>query len=100
MRYIKVFKHFGQTFIFPYNDYDTNADQIINEWKANSLPLAKAADADHFIYCTKIYNVDEQLTEIHLYTVALSDEEFHKRSELQSKTEKCWIGAWHKGVSY
>lgn len=100
MRQIKVFRHFGQLYQYPYYDYDTNAEEIIKDWKDKAIPLAKDADADHFIYCTKIFDSEEQLTEIHLYTVALTDEEFQKRTEMQTKVANCWIGAWHKGVSY
>lgn len=100
MRQIKVFRHFGQLYQQPYHDYDTNAEQIINDWKANVLPLAKSENADHFIYCTKIFGSEDQLTEINLYSVPLTEEQFRKRSEAQAKKENCWIGAWHRGVSY
>lgn len=79
-------------------------DTIIQKWKDSVWNEAKSKNAHHFIYLTKTY-MGFELIEINLYSVALNDHEFYKRTDAawnqeESKGNTIWFGAWHKGINY
>ena len=105
MKEIKVFVHDGRLMQEPYHIWDTNVDAYIAEWKQILFPLAQKADMDHYVYCTKIYDKDDNLIELNIYMQPLNENEFMKRTNFACEAEKkngnsIWFGCWHKGTSY
>lgn len=104
MKEIKLWVHDDRIYQEPHYIWDNNVSQVIREWKESVLPIAKEKNAAHFVYATKIYK-DDELLEVNLYSVALDDAEFIKRTDATYLNEKekgnvVWFGAWHKGTSY
>jgi hypothetical protein len=102
MNEIKIFVHDGSLLLNPHYAYDVkDAEKWIEDWKEQVFPLAKEANADHYVYAIKRRDEGGALKEVGLYNVALDDKEFHKRMD---SALKAWpdalILAWHKGTSY
>ena len=96
---IKAYVHDGSIYLNPQYINQFSIERYIREWKEMHLPMAKEADADHYIYLTKTYH-DDEFCEIDFYGVPLSDEEFNKRVSNLLSTKDAYIGAWHKGTNY
>lgn len=100
MKRITVWIHDGSIYQEPYHIWDTNINAYIAEWREILYPEAKKANADHFIYATKIYDSKDELTELNIYSVPLNDKDFTYRTDNLLREKRAEILAWHKGTSY
>lgn len=105
MRDIKVWIHDGRIYQTPRYVLENQVDDYIKAWKNELFEEAKRFNMDHYVYCTKTYNVENELIEIDLYQQCLTDEQFRNRTDEVSKDAAeqgnfVYFGVWHKGTAY
>ena len=106
--YVKTWIHDERIYQEPTYTMMMDVDNDIKQFARDCLPIAKEVNADHFVYATKIYEVDgdeEKLIELNYYNIPLDDEEFSKRTgevyeDCIRKGQYVWFGVLHKGTAY
>lgn len=105
MREVKCYIHAERLIQYPLYMFDSDVEKYIKDWKERVFRHAQEQDADHFIYATKLYDMNNVLLEIDLYAQPLSEDAFCLRTDAVCQNEAAkgrsvWIGAWHKGTNY
>lgn len=105
MKEVTVFIHDGSLYQERHHIWDIDVDTYIAEWGEVLFQKAKKANMDHYIYCTKIYDKNNNLFELNIYMQPLDNVEFYKRTNLVYEAEMArgnsvWFGVWHKGTNY
>ena len=105
MKKVTTFIHDGNVRLEPLYVWDTNVDAYIAEWKEILFPEAKKANKDHYIYCLKLYDKDNNLIQLVIHMQPLDEIEFDKKVNAAYKVKKdvgldIWFGCWHKGTDY
>lgn len=96
MRFVRVFFHTGSIYPDVWQEPLREAMKRITENGKRALEILKETGADHVIYATKDYDEADEVKEINLYMIPLSNEEFDKRTNNYLKTNKGIIYAAHK----
>lgn len=96
MKFIRVFLHNDSIYPDVWQEPLREAMKRITENGKAASKVLEETGADHVIYATKEYDEAEEVKEINLYMVPLSDEEFEKRTDLYCKKSKGIIYAVHK----
>ena len=96
MKFIRIFLHTGSIYPSVWQEPLGEAMKRITENGKAASKVLEETGADHVIYATKEYDEADEVKEIDLYMIPLSDEEFRKRTDAWQKINKGIIYATHK----